>query len=92
MRSEVDENLFGPPNRIKQAQQMRENKSSRSLASAWPFPSSCFVNGNFVLESNYGARASGEDNLSSPERNRRNGPQHKEYIKHITKDLIRDIL
>lgn len=30
MRSEVDENLFGPPNRIKQAQQMRENKSSWS--------------------------------------------------------------
>jgi hypothetical protein len=28
MRSEVDENLFGTPNRIKQAQSMRDKKSS----------------------------------------------------------------
>ncbi len=28
MRSEVDENLFGAPNRLKQAQSIRDNKSS----------------------------------------------------------------
>jgi hypothetical protein len=29
MRSEVDENLFGAPNRLKQAQSIRDNKSSK---------------------------------------------------------------
>ncbi|CAF0760768.1 unnamed protein product [Brachionus calyciflorus] len=66
MRSEVDENLFGPPNRVKAAQQMRENKS----------------NANIETRSSV-ERSSSDKALHKPQ---------KEYIKHITKDLIRDIL
>lgn len=62
-KSEVDENLFGAPQRLTQAQQMRENKSNSSTD----------------LRRN-------EQN--SPDRNR----QKPQYIKHITKDLIREIL
>lgn len=64
-RSEVDENLFGTPNRIKQAQSLRDNKKTSS---------------------NVDLRRSNDGNLS-PESARK--PQ---YIKHITKDLIREIL
>lgn len=34
MRSEVDENLFGAPNRVTQAQALRDNKSSTHSFSA----------------------------------------------------------
>lgn len=63
-KSVVDENLFGTPQRITQAQQMRDNKSSSSTD---------------VRQAAY----------QSPERNGNRKPQ---YIKHITKDLIREIL
>ena len=33
-----------------------------------------------------------KSNEFSPERTKKSGPQNKEYIKHITKDLIREIL
>lgn len=62
-RSEVDENLFGTPNRIAQAQQMREKKS----------------NSTADLRQN--------DEGSQPKQQ-----QKPQYIKHITKDLIREIL
>ena len=41
------------------------------------------------LDSNIDLRKSNE---FSPERTKKSGPQNKEYIKHITKDLIREIL
>lgn len=60
-KSTVDENLFGTPQRITQAQQMRDNKANSSAD----------------LRQQDGAQ----------ETNKK--PQ---YIKHITKDLIREIL
>lgn len=62
-KSVVDENLFGTPQRITQAQQMRDNKA------------------NSTADLRQGDQ-------SSPER----GNRKPQYIKHITKDLIRDIL
>jgi hypothetical protein len=65
-KSTVDENLFGQPQRLTQAQQMRDNKSSSStdVRQAAAF--------------------------TSPER--ANTIRKPQYIKHITKDLIREIL
>lgn len=65
-KSTVDENLFGQPQRLTQAQQMRDNKSNSStdIRQAAAF--------------------------TSPEHANTNRKPH--YIKHITKDLIREIL
>jgi hypothetical protein len=73
-RSEVDENLFGEPHRVKHAQQMRENRQS--------------ANQNNHNETNrHGTAGVGQSYSGSPERT-----QRKHYVKHVTKDLIRDIL
>ena len=86
MKSEVDENLFGQPNRLKHAQQLRDAKSSIFI-----FFSSFkkYFSKLQFLDSNIDLRKSNE---FSPERTKKSGPQNKEYIKHITKDLIREIL
>jgi hypothetical protein len=86
MRSEVDENLFGQPNRVVQAQALRDAKSSKIKNKGFIH---FFINfsTSFFKGSNVDLRKSTE---TSPERNKK--PQSKEYIKHITKDLIREIL
>merc|ERR1712110_517579 len=62
-KSVVDENLFGTPQRITQAQEMRDKKAGSSAD---------------LRQNDY----------NSPER----GQRKPQYIKHITKDLIREIL
>lgn len=90
MRSEVDENLFGQPNRVKQAQQLRDAKSSKIFKYLFFLN---FINYKSIknIDSNVDLRKSNE---YSPERTnqKKSGAQSKEYIKHITKDLIREIL
>ena len=90
-KSEVDENLFGAPNRLTHAQQMRENKSSNSnsfevIVSQWNMLNLL----QLKPDSSVDLRKAASMELSSPDRNRK--PHPKEYIKHITKDLIREIL
>ncbi len=63
-KSTVDENLFGQPQRLTQAQQMRDNKSSSSV------------------DVRQAAANSEPTNIN----------RKPQYIKHITKDLIREIL
>lgn len=63
-KSVVDENLFGTPQRVTQAQQMRDNKANSS------------------------ADLRQEDNNNQSDK----GNRKPQYIKHITKDLIREIL
>lgn len=66
-KSVVDENLFGTPQRITQAQEMRDKKSGSAA--------------NLREQPNFNA---------SSDRNQ--GQRKPQYIKHITKDLIREIL
>ena len=70
-RSEVDENLFGEPNRVKQAEQLRSTKSGGNIGQQ---------------QQQSSMRQSQQSQSGSPER------QRKQYIKHVTKDLIREIL
>lgn len=65
-KSTVDENLFGTPQRITQAQEMRDKRTTGSAADLRQQPN------------------------MSPERGQ--GQRKPQYIKHITKDLIREIL
>ncbi len=67
-KSTVDENLFGTPQRITQAQEMRDKKSGSAAD---------------LRQHSY----------ESPERGQPQQQQRKpQFIKHITKDLIREIL
>jgi len=76
-KSEVDENLFGTPNRVKQAQSLRDNRSNSHNETA-----SASVDGFHKQSMN---------NLSASQE-RKQAATNRSYIKHVTKDLIRDIL
>jgi hypothetical protein len=84
-KSEVDENLFGQPNRIKQAQELRDARSSDFFSNLWDF----FSDVKFVSKED---STNDMSNKQPQDKGTKKGPNNKEYVKHITKDLIRDIL
>ena len=89
MRSEVDENLFGTPNRIKQAQSLREKKSGIHF---WSVSQNMKEKLLLFFIFRFFFKASNADLRQSNDLSPDSGRKQHQYIKHITKDLIREIL
>ncbi len=83
--------MFGEPNRMKHAEQVRANKSGNTIINLNLF---CLIDLIICKQKIVAGSPQAVQTMRQSHSNRDLSPEHqgKKYIKHVTKDLIREIL